>query len=167
MKGSDSTPVLVSVEGARKLTEVSVKPRADLLLVVTAVFVSAFFSPSIFSALAQSSTESGKEVREFGGIIVPARTAEVSPRYNGLLSKIHFLPGQFVEEGNLLFEFRANDHALAVDIDRSRLQHAEADLRMAELTLTNQRDRRANKVTSETESRQAEASREIAAANVL
>jgi len=26
-------------------------------------------------------TESGKEVREFHGIIVPARTAEISPRY--------------------------------------------------------------------------------------
>ena len=143
------------------------KPRADLLLVVTAVLVSAFFSPSIFSALAQSSTESGKEVREFGGIIVPARTAEVSPRYNGLLSKIHFLPGQFVEEGNLLFEFRANDQELAVEIDRSKLQRAEADLRMAELTLTNKRDLRAKKVISETEALQAEASRDIAAANVV
>ena len=39
--------------------------RADLLLVVTAVLVSAFFSPSMFPALAQTSTESGKEVREF------------------------------------------------------------------------------------------------------
>ena len=37
--------------------------RADLLLVVTAVLVSAF--PSMFPALAQTSTESGKEVREF------------------------------------------------------------------------------------------------------
>ena len=64
--------------------------RADLLLVVTAVLVSAFFSPSMFSALAQTSTEIGKEVREFRGIIVPARTAEISPRYNGLLSKIYF-----------------------------------------------------------------------------
>ena len=36
--------------------------RADLLLVVTAV--SAFFSPSVFSALAQTSTESGKAQHE-------------------------------------------------------------------------------------------------------
>ena len=141
--------------------------RADLLLVVTAVLVSAFFSPSMFSALAQTSTESGKEVREFRGIIVPARTAEISPRYNGLLSKIYFLPGQFVEEGNLLFEFRTNDQELAVEIDQSKLQRAEADLRMAELTLTNKRDLRAKKIISETETLQAEASRDIAAANVV
>jgi multidrug efflux pump subunit AcrA (membrane-fusion protein) len=87
-------------------------PRADSLFTVTAVFISAFFSLSIFSALAQSSTESGEAVREFRGVIVPARTAELSPRYNGLLSKIYFLPGQFVEEGNLLFEFRTNDQQL-------------------------------------------------------
>jgi hypothetical protein len=53
--------------------------RADLL-VVTAVLVSAFFSPSMFSALAQTSTESGKEVREFRSTVVPGRTAEISPR---------------------------------------------------------------------------------------
>jgi multidrug efflux pump subunit AcrA (membrane-fusion protein) len=102
--------------------------RADLLLVVTAVLVSAFFSPSMFTALAQTSTESGKEVREFHGTIVPARTAEISPRYNGLLSKIYFLPGQFVEEGNLLFEFLTNDQEFAVEIDQSKLQRAEGRL---------------------------------------
>jgi len=141
--------------------------RADLLLVVTAVLVSAFFSPSMFTALAQTSTESGKEVREFHGTIVPARTAEISPRYNGLLSKIYFLPGQFVEEGNLLFEFLTNDQEFAVEIDQSKLQRAEADLSTAELTLKNKQGLHAKKKISETETLQAEASRDIAAANVV
>ena len=56
---------------------------------------------------------------------------------------------------------------LAVQIDQSKLQRAEADLRMAELTLTNKRDLRRKKVISETETLQAEASRDIAAANVV
>jgi RND family efflux transporter MFP subunit len=141
--------------------------RTDLLVVVSALSISAFFSPSMFSAVAQSSTQTGKEIREFSGTIVPARTAEISPRYNGLLSKIHFLPGQFVEEGRLLFEFRTNDQELAVEIDQSKLQRAEADLRMAELTLTNKRDLRAKKIISETETLQAEASRDIAAASMV
>src|SRR5262245_33451914 len=160
---------LFSVEGACKLTlrrdckstEVLVIARADLLLGVTAVLVSAFISPSMFTALAQTSTESGKEVREFHGIIVPARTAEVSPRYNGLLSKIYFLPGQFVEEGNLLFEFLTNDQEFAVEIDQSKLQRAEADLSTAELTLKNKQGLHAKKIISETETLQAEASRDI------
>jgi hypothetical protein len=67
----------------------------------------------------------------------------------------------------LLFEFRTNDQELAVEIDQSKLQRAEADLRMAELTLTNKRDLRAKKIISETETLQAEASRDIAAANVV
>jgi RND family efflux transporter MFP subunit len=119
------------------------------------------------SAIAQISTESGTEVREFHGNIVPARTAEISPRYNGLLSKIYFIPGQFVEQGKLLFEFRTNEQELAVEIDQSKLQRAEAELRMAELTLKNKQDLHAKKIISETETLQAAASRDIAAANVV
>ena len=141
--------------------------RANLFLVITTAFFAAFSSPSTFPALAQTSTETGKELREFPGVVVPALTVAVSPRYNGLLSKIYFLPGQFVEEGNLLFEFRTNDQELAVEIDQSKLQRAEAELRMAELTLKNKRDLRAKKIVSETETLQAEASRDIAAANVM
>src|SRR5262249_33732115 len=54
-----------------------------------------------------------------------------------------------------------------VEIDQSKLQRAEADLRMAELTLTNKRGLHAKKIISETETLQAEASRDIAAANVV
>ena len=138
--------------------------RAKLLLLVIMFLVSA--SVSSVSAIAQISTESGTEVREFHGNIVPARTAEISPRYNGLLSKIYFIPGQFVEEGKLLFEFRTNEQELAVEIDQSKLQRAEADLRMAELTLKNKQHLHAKKIISEPETLQAEASRDIAAANV-
>ena len=134
--------------------------RANLLLAV--FVVSASFSSSMTSTAAQS----GTEAREFHGTIVPSRSAEVSPRYNGLLFKIHFIPGQFVEEGNLLFEFRTNDQELAVEIDQSKLQRAEADLRMAELTLKNKQHLHAKKIMSEPETLQAEASRDIAAANV-
>ena len=138
--------------------------RAKFLLLVIMFLVSASVSPS---AIAQISTESGTEVREFHGNIVPARTAEISPRYNGLLSKIYFIPGQFVEEGKLLFEFRTNEQELAVEIDQSKLQRAEAELRMAELTLKNKQDLYAKKIISETETLQAAASRDIAAANVV
>ena len=134
--------------------------RANLLLAV--FVVSASFSSSMTSTAAQS----GTEAREFHGTISPSRSAEVSPRYNGLLSKIHFIPGQFVEEGNLLFEFRTNDQELVVEIDQSKLQRAEADLRMAELTFNNKQHLHAKKIVSEPETLQAEASRDIAAANV-
>jgi len=144
-----------------------VSVRTTLLLAVGVILVSGPFNPSMTSAVAQISTQSDTVVREFHGTIVPARTADISPRYNGLLSKIYFLPGQFVEDGNLLFEFRTNDQELSVKIDQSKLQRAEADLRVAELTLKNKLDLHAKKIISETEMLQAEASRDVAAANVV
>ena len=91
----------------------------------------------------------------------------VPPRHNGLLSKINFVPGQFVEQGDLLFEFRTAEQELLLDIDRSKLKRSEAQLGTAELTLKNKQDLRAKKIISETEVLEAQASRDIAAANVV
>jgi len=92
-------------------------------------FVCVCFIASAVPTAAQSPTDSGTQVRAFSGTIVPARAVEISPRYNGLLSKINFVPGQFVEQGDLLFEFRTAEQELLLDIDRSKLQRSEADLR--------------------------------------
>ena len=91
---------------------------------------------------------------------MPARTAEISPRFNGLLSKINFVPGQFVEQGDLLFEFRTTDQELMVEIDRSKMQRSEAQLEMAELTLKNKQGLHTKKIISETEVFEAQASRD-------
>jgi multidrug efflux pump subunit AcrA (membrane-fusion protein) len=45
------------------------------------------------------------EVLEYKGIVAAAREVEVAPRIDGLLNKINFTAGQFVKEGDLLFEF--------------------------------------------------------------
>ena len=132
------------------------------------VSICAFFA-CVISAVAQAQvpTNSAEQVKTFTGTLVPARTAEISPRYNGLLSKINFVPGQFVEQGDLLFEFRTTDQELMVEIDRSKLQRSEAELQMAELTLKNKQGLHAKKIVSETEVFEAQASRDIAAANVV
>src|SRR5215831_3816078 len=130
------------------------------------IFVCVCFIASTVPTAAQSPTDSGAQLRAFSGTIVLARTVEISPRYNGLLSKINFVPGQFVEQGDLLFEFRTAEQELLLDIDRSKLQRSEAQLGTAELTLKNKQDLRAKKIISETEVLEAQASRDIAAANV-
>lgn len=132
------------------------------------VSICAFFACVILAeAQAQVPTNSAEQVKTFTGTLVPARTAEISPRYNGLLSKINFVPGQFVEQGDLLFEFRTTDQELMVEIDRSKLQRSEAQLEMAELTLKNKQGLHAKKIISETEVFEAQASRDIAAADVV
>ena len=130
------------------------------------LFVCVCFNAFAIPAAAQKATDNSEQVRTFPGTTVAARTVEISPRYNGLLSKINFVPGQFVEQGYLLFEFRTAEQELLLDMDRSKLQRSEAQLRTAELTLTNKRDLRSKKIISETEVLEAEASRDIAAANV-
>ena len=132
------------------------------------VSICAFFACVILTvAQAQVPTNSAEQVKTFTGTLVPARTVEISPRYNGLLSKINFVPGQFVEQGDLLFEFRTTDQELMVEIDRSKLQRSEAQLEMAELTLKNKQGLHAKKIISETEVFEAQASRDIAAADVV
>src|SRR5262249_20931573 len=131
------------------------------------IFVCVCFIASTVPTAAQSPTDSGAQLRAFSGTIVLARIVEISPRYNGLLSKINFVPGQFVEQGDLLFEFRTAEQKLLLDIDRSKLQRSEAQLGTAELTLKNKQDLRAKKIISETEVLEAQASRDIAAANVV
>ena len=115
------------------------------------IFVCVCFIASTVPTAAQSPTDSGAQLRTFSGTIFLARTVEISPRYNGLLSKINFVPGQFVEQGDLLFEFRTAEQELLLDIDRSKLKRSEAQLGTAELTLKNKQDLRAKKIISETE----------------
>ena len=132
-----------------------------------AIFSVCVFFARIISVAAQAPADRVEEVKQYRGTLVPALTADISPRHNGLLSKIHFLPGQFVEQGSLLFEFRTTDQELLVEMDRSKLQRAEAELRMAELTFKNKQDLRAKKIISETEVLEAAASRDIASSNVM
>jgi membrane fusion protein (multidrug efflux system) len=102
---------------------------------------------------------------ETTGTVVPARTVDISPRFDGLLTKIHFTPGQFVEKGALLFEFDPAWYQLCLEKDRAKLKRAEAQLRLAEVLLDNKRKLRVHSVTSEMQVQEAEAARDIAAAD--
>ncbi|MGA7327354.1 MAG: hypothetical protein WBX25_23405 [Rhodomicrobium sp.] len=50
-------------------------------------------------ARAQHGPDRKDAVIETTETVVLARTADISPRFDGLLTKIHFTPGQFVEKG--------------------------------------------------------------------
>ena len=77
------------------------------------------------------------EVLEYKGTAVAAVEGEVAPRLDGLLVKINFTAGQFVNKGDLLFEFGASDKELSLALAQARLKRAEAQLRVAEVKLNN------------------------------
>ena len=116
-------------------------------------------------AAAQSRPDDSRDVLELKGTIVAASVVGISPRYDGLLDKITFFPGQFVEKGDVLFEFLSTEKELDLDTDRARLQRAEAQLREAQEAFKRNLELRSKNVASEKQYLEAETARDIAAAN--
>jgi RND family efflux transporter MFP subunit len=127
-------------------------------------FVSAF--GSIFVVVAPLAAQQRPDpASEFKGTVVAAREAEIAPRFDGLLRRIHFSPGQVVEEGDLLFEFEPAGKQLILDAGRAKRKRAEAQLRGAEVKLKNNQPLREKNVIAEMAFLELEVARDIAAAN--
>lgn len=105
-------------------------------------------------------------VAEFEGTVVPAREAEITPIVSGWLNKINFAPGQFVREGDVLFEFNQNPQKLKIKLAEAQLARAQATLRDAKAKLQRFRKLKSRDVVSEANLLQAEAAQDIAAADV-
>jgi RND family efflux transporter MFP subunit len=119
---------------------------------------------NVCSAAAENSDsppESG-----FKGIVAPARSYDIAPPFDGQVIKIHFIPGQWVEKGALLFTMDTTKETLELERDQAILLRAEAQLRIAELAFKNNATLRKKNVVSERQYVDSEAQRDIAAATV-
>jgi RND family efflux transporter MFP subunit len=108
----------------------------------------------------------GADAKEFKGIVAPARSYDIAPPFDGQVIKIHFVPGQFVKKGELLFTLDTTKEDLELERDQAMLQRVEAELRIAELALRNNAELRKKNVVSERQYLESEAKRDIAAAVV-
>ena len=106
------------------------------------------------------------KIYEYKAKVVAAREVEVAPRIDGLLNKIHFIPGQIVKKGDLLFEFSSSSKQLSLEAAQARQDFMEAQLRLTEVRLENAQTLRARNVSSKMQLLEAQAERDIAAANV-
>jgi RND family efflux transporter MFP subunit len=106
------------------------------------------------------------DVAEYRGIVEAAREAEISPLFDGWLTGIRFVPGEYVREGDVLFEFSTGERALLLEMDRARLDRARAELARAEAALGRAERLSAREVIAEAERLEAAIGRDIAAANV-
>lgn len=106
------------------------------------------------------------EVAEFEGTVVPAREAEITPLVSGWLNKINFAPGQYVREGDVLFEFNQTAQRLKTKLAEAQLAGARASLRNAEAKVARATILNSRNVVSQAELDQAEAARDLAGANV-
>src|SRR5262245_46574924 len=103
-------------------------------------------------------------VPSFKGIVAPARSYDIAPPFDGQVIKIHFVPGEFVEKGALLFTLDTTKENLELERDQARLLRAEAQLRIAEQVFKNNAELRKKNVASERQYLEAEAQKDIAAA---
>src|SRR5581483_9197012 len=78
--------------------------------------------------------------QSFKGIVAPARSNDIAPPFDGQVVEIHFKPGEYVEKGRLLFTLDSKKEELALERDKAELLRAEAELRIAEVTLSKNKE---------------------------
>jgi len=103
----------------------------------------------------------------FKGIVAPAHSYAIAAPFDGQITTIHFVAGQYVEKGVLLFTFDTTKEELELERDQARLLRTEAQLRMAELVLKSNTELRKKNVISERQFAESEAQRDIAMAAVV
>ncbi|MBS0250439.1 MAG: efflux RND transporter periplasmic adaptor subunit, partial [Proteobacteria bacterium] len=94
-----------------------------------------------------------------------ARSADISPRFDGLLQTINFTAGDIVKKGQLLFQLLTLEQDYLLKIDKANLARAAAELELAEAELERIRKLQTKDVASKAQLDVAEAKRDVAAAN--
>jgi len=117
-------------------------------------------------SLAQNASDKDPTLREYPGIVKPIRKFLFSARFDGLLTKINFVPGQVIKEGEVVFEFSSTSKQLALERSRAQRQSAEANLRKAESTLQRYRKLAKKDAIALTRIEDAEIARDIAASKL-
>jgi multidrug efflux pump subunit AcrA (membrane-fusion protein) len=119
---------------------------------------------STHSAVSQDASGQILGAQSFKGIVAPSRSYEIAPAFDGQITKIFFVSGQYVQKGALLFTLDTTQEELELERDRARLLRAQAQLRIAELVLKNNIELRQKNVVSERQFAESAAQRDIAAA---
>jgi RND family efflux transporter MFP subunit len=113
-----------------------------------------------------SADDSVLSIAQFEGTVVPAREADITPIVSAWLRTISFVPGQLVEEGDVLFEFAKPPAEYQRDLAQAQLDIAQASLREAIADVSRAKILKDRDVVSQVDLEKAEAGRDIAFANV-
>ena len=70
--------------------------------------------------------------RQYAGRLEPIDDVDIVPRVTGWLEEVHFKEGDFVKEGDLLFEIEDTTYRVAVDKAEAGLAQANAELKNAQ-----------------------------------
>ena len=117
-------------------------------------------------ASSQDGNEGNSENHGFKGIVAAARSYDIAPPFDAQVIEIHFKPGEYVEKGKLLFTLDSKKEELELERDKALLLRADAELRIADVTLNKNKELCKKNVVSELHCLELEAQKDIAAAAV-
>ena len=83
-------------------------------------------------AVSRAALVSDLEPRQYAGRLEPIDDVDIVPRVTGWLEKVHFKEGDFVNEGDLLFEIEDTTYKVAVKKAEAGLAQSEAELKNAQ-----------------------------------
>lgn len=83
------------------------------------------------------------------GVVVPARSWDISAEVSNKISRLHFIEGQIVSKGDLLVEFDTGFKKLELDLAEAQLTKAAVALEEAREVLSRQEELRAKDTVSE------------------
>jgi RND family efflux transporter MFP subunit len=97
-----------------------------------AIFLSLLVSLTTWSASAQQTDGVlGAKISTSKGVVVAARSWDISAEISNKISRIHFVQGQIVKRGDLLVEFDTGFKKLEVALAEAALARASAQLELA------------------------------------
>jgi RND family efflux transporter MFP subunit len=118
----------------------------------------------IFFSFAAHGQEQGEVIGKANGVVVAARSWDISAEVSNKISRIHFTTGQLVEKGDLLVEFDTAFKRFDVELAKAELAKATAHMASANEALEMQEKLKQSAVVSDAAYNAAKHAAEIATA---
>lgn len=138
--------------------------------VLSCVLAACTLNPVLASAIAvrvsPAETVSHAALRQIPGRIEAIHTVELRARTEGAIRAIHFHDGQYVKQGDLLFELDDAEHQAALRLAQAELKSAEATLRQAGQVLNRFQSLKSGDAISRNDVDNARMQRDVASAAV-
>lgn len=145
-------------------------PKTVRSVMLSCVLIASSLSPAFASAIAvrvsPAEQENHAAERQIPGRIEAIHTVELRARIEGVIHTIHFKDGQYVQQGDVLFELDDAEHQAALRLAQAELNSAEATLRQAQQVLNRYQSLKSSDAISRNDVDNARMQRDVATAAV-
>lgn len=130
---------------------------------MTALFAVASVVPGAF---AQTNSAVSPVVSRAEGVVVAARSSDISAELDNKINRLHFVEGQLVKKGDLLVEFDTGMKKIEVAVAKAAYERAKLLAQLKQEEFQRSQTLKKKDVVSEAKTREAELNAAIAAADM-